>query len=145
MSSSATINEAIRAFCAKNAVLPFALNDEGLACLQMQDGRQVFLVYLADDDRLFAATELRKLPDDPELCLVLLQIVVGMNFLQQATGPTTLALKGRGLFCQYEVAVETVDAEAIGLGMAVVLEQGKLIGAALGEAVRAYTERFADV
>jgi hypothetical protein len=100
---------------------------------------------VADDDRLFAAIELRKLPDDPELCGILLQVVLGMNFLQQATGPTTLALKGRGLFYQYELAVETLDAEALGLGMALVLEMGKHIGAALSEAVRTLGQELADV
>jgi hypothetical protein len=145
MSSRAIINRAIASFCENNAIASFQLDDDGLACLRMADGRQVFLVHAAEDDRFFAMTELRKLPDDPELGLAFLQIAMGLNFLQQGTGPATLALKGRGLFCQCEVAIETMDANSLGLGMAVVVEQGKLIGAALAQMVRAHAESLADV
>jgi hypothetical protein len=145
MSPTDTIAAAIAEFCRESGVPHFSFNDDGLACLKMADGREVFLIYLAEDARLFAAAELRKLPLDPTVRGVVAELALGLNFLQQGTGPAALSLKADGLFCQYEYAVDALNGEALGLGMALVLEKGKIINEAIRETVRSVMEVAVDV
>lgn len=144
MSQRSHVDHALQEFCARNGVPAFALGADGVACLELADGRQVFIILDDEQGRLFACAELRKLPGDPSLRLALLETVMAMNFLQRGTGPATLALKNRGLFCQLELPADGLAVDDLEQGMALALEQAGAIGTALAAAVRQLSAALAD-
>lgn len=135
MTHSAHIDTILAEFCSRNDAEAVTLSADGVAGLQLPGGRELFVLHDDAQDRLFACTELRKLPADPALRLAFLEVAMAMNFMQHATGPTTLALKNRGLFCQVPMPTQQLTADLLEGALAMALLNAESLDIALTAAL----------